>query len=56
MSVDDVRTVRTWFEAGDLAHVNDALANLWFEHNTELWTVVVNPYILVEERKKPKAH
>jgi hypothetical protein len=56
MSVDDVHTVRAWFEAGELAHVTDALANRWFEHNTELWTVVVKPYILVQEPKNLKTH
>ena len=51
MSVDDINTVRTWFEAGELAHVTDDLANRWFADNTELWTVVVKPYILVQEPK-----
>ena len=56
MSVDDVSTVRAWFETGELAHVTDELANRWFAANTELWTVVVKPYILVQEPKKPVVH
>ena len=56
MSVADVTAVRAWFKAGELAHVTDALANRWFEHNTELWTVVVKPYILVQEPKNQVVH
>ena len=49
MSLDDIHTVKTWFDAGELAHVSDELATRWFADNTELWTVVVKPYILVQE-------
>ena len=49
MSLDDIHTVKTWFDAGELAHVRDELATRWFADNTELWTVVVKPYILVQE-------
>jgi hypothetical protein len=56
MSVDDVNAVRAWFDAGELAHVTDELANRWFSSNTELWTVVVKPYILVQEPKTPLVH
>lgn len=49
MSLDDVAAVKAWFDAGDLAHVSDALASRWFDENTELWTVVVKPYIFVQE-------
>lgn len=50
MSLDDLPTVKRWHDAGELAHVSDALAARWFEENTELWTVVVKPYILVQEK------
>ena len=49
MSLDDVAAVKAWFDAGDLAHVSDALASRWFDENTALWTVVVKPFILVQE-------
>ena len=49
MSLDDIHTVKTWFDAGELTHVSDELAARWFADNTELWTVVVKPYILVQE-------
>ncbi len=50
MSVDDVAAVRVWFDAGTLAHVTDEQATLWSADNAELWTVVVKPYILVQEK------
>ena len=50
MSVDDVNAVRGWFEAGELAHVSDEQASQWSATNAELWTVVVKPYILVQEK------
>ena len=54
MSLDDVTVVKTWFHAGELAHVSDTLAARWFAENTELWTVVVKPYILVQETNAPQ--
>ena len=50
MSLDDVGAVKAWHDAGALAHVSDEMANLWFAENTELWTVVVKPYILVQDK------
>ena len=49
MSLDNVTVIKNWFDAGELAHVSDTLAARWFAANTELWTVVVKPYILVQE-------
>ena len=54
MSLDNVTTIKNWFDAGELAHVSDPLAARWFAANTELWTVVVKTYILVQETSTPQ--
>ena len=54
MSLDNVTAIKSWFDAGELAHVSDTLAARWFTANTELWTVVVKPYILVQETSTPQ--
>ncbi len=51
MSLDDVNAIKTWFHAGELTHVSDEQAARWFADDTELWTVVVKPYILVQDKK-----
>lgn len=53
MGLDDIARVKVWFEAGELAHVSDELATRWFTDNPELWTVVVKPYILVQDKPLP---
>ena len=50
MNLDDVSTVKNWYDAGELAHVSDDLAAQWFADNAALWTVVVKPYILVQHK------
>ena len=54
MSLDNVTAIKGWFDAGELTHVSDPLAARWFAANTELWTVVVKPYILVQETSTPQ--
>ncbi|MFT5504269.1 MAG: hypothetical protein ACI845_000074 [Gammaproteobacteria bacterium] len=46
---DDVEQVRNWKESGTLGDVSIDQAKGWFEKDSELWTVVVNPWILVQE-------
>lgn len=53
MGLDDIARVKVWFGAGELAHVSDQQATQWFDDNTELWTVVVKPYILVQDKPLP---
>lgn len=51
MSLDDIASIRLWHETGALGFVSDAQATRWAGENLELWTVVVKPYILVQEPK-----
>ncbi len=46
---DDVNQVRNWTESGKLAGVTNDQARQWFETDSSLWTVVIKPWLLVQE-------
>ncbi len=46
---DDQSTVAQWLADGRIAKVTDAQALAWHEADKVLWTVVVKPWILVQE-------
>ena len=48
-SLDDKNTVQNWLANKKVAVVSDNQALEWFESNTELWAVVVKPFVLVQE-------
>ena len=48
---DDKNAVAQWLAEGSIAKVSDAQASAWLEADTELWTVVVKPWILVQQEK-----
>jgi hypothetical protein len=48
-SIDNKISVQNWLENQQIALVSDKQALCWFESNTELWAVVVKPWILVQE-------
>ena len=48
-SIDNKINVQNWLENQKIALVSDEQALHWFETNTELWAVVVKPWILVQE-------
>jgi len=47
-SIDNKMKVQCWLENKQVALVSDEQALQWFENNTELWAVVVKPWILVQ--------
>jgi hypothetical protein len=49
---DEKPTVAKWLGEGQLARVSDAHALKWFQTDASLWTVVVKPWILVQEEKR----
>lgn len=49
---DDKSTVAQWLDEGSVAKVSDAKALAWNETDIVLWTVVVKPWILVQEEKR----
>jgi hypothetical protein len=46
---DDVEQVRHWKDSEVLSDVSIDQAREWYETNQELWTVVVKPWVLVQE-------
>lgn len=46
---DDKQAVEAWLNIGSMARVSDTQAQAWHEQQAMLWTVVVKPWILVQE-------
>jgi hypothetical protein len=55
ISHDDKDNIALWMNAGLLARVSDEQAQGWLEADAELWTVVVSPFILVQQQKAAPA-
>lgn len=50
MSEDNAAQIKIWLENGQLAHVCDDLARDWLAREVSVWAVVVNPWLLVQDR------
>ena len=50
MANDNATVVSQLLANGKIAKVSDAQAELWLEENLHLWTVVVKPWVLVQQR------
>jgi hypothetical protein len=48
---DDKVAVAQWMAENRVARVSDAQANSWLEADVSLWTVVVKPWVLVQQEK-----
>jgi len=48
-SIDNKDQVALWMQNHQVALVSDQQALNWFEADTEVWAVVVKPWILVQE-------
>jgi len=51
---DDKHAVAQWLAEGRIGKVSDAQAQSWLDAELSLWTVVVKPWILVQQEKAPK--
>lgn len=47
---DNKEAVAQWMAAGQLGRVSDEQAETWLAAEADLWTVVVKPWILVQQR------
>jgi hypothetical protein len=47
---DDKTAVAQWMAQDQIGKVSDAQASAWLEADVALWTVVVKPWILVQQR------
>jgi hypothetical protein len=48
---DDKTAVAQWLAESRIGKVTDAQASAWLEADAALWTVVVKPWILVQQEK-----
>lgn len=47
---DDKQAVAGWLESNRIAKVSDEQAKAWLDADAMLWTVVVKPWILVQQQ------
>ncbi|MHB1678495.1 MAG: DUF2288 domain-containing protein [Sulfuriferula sp.] len=50
IACDNTAIVHNWMISGQLSKLDDATAADWQQRNPAIWTVVVAPWILVQER------
>ncbi len=50
MSKDNKDQIAQWLTSGEVTKVSDLQAKAWLDDNASLWTVVVRPWILVQQR------
>jgi len=46
---DDKDAIEKWISEGKIDHANDEDARRWNEKNADFWSVVVAPWVLVQE-------
>ena len=49
ISQDDKAAVEQWMQTRQLGKMSDELAREWLEMDATVWSVVVNPWILVQQ-------
>lgn len=49
---DNKVVVEQWISTGEIVHVSDAQALQWFDTDASVWSVVVAPWILVQNVSK----
>ncbi|WP_201800088.1 DUF2288 domain-containing protein [Beggiatoa leptomitoformis] len=50
MSKDNKALLADWMQAEKVGKVRDEQAKEWYENNTQLWAVVVKPWVLVQNK------
>jgi hypothetical protein len=56
MHEDNKSQFEKWLSAGLVGKVSDEQASLWLAADTEVWAVVVSPWVLVQEIDKSTEH
>lgn len=51
ISTDNTHQVNQWMESNLLTRSFDQQAKEWEKENTEVWTVVIKPWILIQNKK-----
>lgn len=50
---DDAAAVAQWMAEQKVAKATDAQAAAWLEEDAVMWTVVVKPWVLVQQDRRP---
>lgn len=53
-SSDNIPVVQDWLVSQRIAPVSDLQAQDWYENDTEVWAVVIKPWVLVQASSPPK--
>ncbi len=48
LSLDNKAALQNWMRQGKVAPVNDEQAKLWLDRDTQVWAVVLAPWVLVQ--------
>jgi hypothetical protein len=51
LAEDDTARFEEWIASGEVLAVTDELARRWLEGSVELWAVVAQPWVLVQEER-----
>ncbi|MEA1080479.1 DUF2288 domain-containing protein [Marinobacter qingdaonensis] len=50
LAADNKSRFEAWMTAGKVGEIPADLAQAWYDSNTELWAVVIAPWVLVQDR------
>lgn len=56
LAADNTAQFQQWMEANRIGDVSPECAQAWYDANTELWAVVVAPWVLVQDRSDHVLH
>ncbi|MBR9872019.1 MAG: DUF2288 domain-containing protein [Gammaproteobacteria bacterium] len=56
LTADNKAQFEQWLASESVGDVSPDLARTWYEKNSELWAVVVAPWVLVQDRSANKLH
>ncbi|MEC7816130.1 MAG: DUF2288 domain-containing protein [Pseudomonadota bacterium] len=56
LAADNKALFQQWLSDGRVGDVSPDLARQWYDRNTELWAVVIAPWVLVQDRTASELH
>ncbi|HEA51440.1 hypothetical protein LCGC14_0768730 [marine sediment metagenome] len=56
LTADNRAQFEQWLATGAVGEVTPDTARAWYDCNTELWALVVAPWVLVQDRSDPTVH
>ena len=51
LTEDDVEKFSQWTATGQVQHLSDTTAKQWVEDDSDLWAVVIAPWVVAQKRK-----